>query len=171
MFNGPGDPASVLTEQEFRGAEIFGVQTEGISPPGICVSCHKRIAQTNEWQANNGLDAVPSDPGALDEAIRRDGSIGVFRAASLRNIAVTAPYMHDGRFATLREVIDHYDHGIQDSPNLDLFLRDLNSGAPMRLNLTEEDKQALEAFLRTLTDDEFLTDPKFSDPFAPLPPE
>ena len=93
MFNGPGDPASVLTAQEFRGAEIFGVQTEGISPPGICVSCHKRIAQTNEWQANNGLDAVPSDPGTLDEAMRRDGSVGVFRAASLRNIAVTAPYM------------------------------------------------------------------------------
>ena len=74
--------------------------------------------------------------------------------------------MHDGRFGTLREVIDHYDHGVQDSPNLDGILRDVH-GVPVRLNLTEEDKRALEAFLNTMTDNEFLSDPKFSDPFEP----
>jgi cytochrome c peroxidase len=74
--------------------------------------------------------------------------------------------MHDGRFNALREVIDHYDHGIQDSDNLDGILRDFDF-KPRRMNFTEEDKNALEAFLRTFTDDEFLNDPKFSDPFAP----
>ncbi len=158
MENEPADPGSVLTAQELRGAEIFA-----FGGVGRCGVCHVNRAHTNEWQANNGLDVEPSDPGTLDPAMQRDGSVGVFRAASLRNIAVTAPYMHDGRFATLREVIDHYDHGIQASPNLDSILRD--GDAPMRLNLSEEDKLALEAFLLALTDDAFLTAPKFSDPF------
>jgi cytochrome c peroxidase len=72
--------------------------------------------------------------------------------------------MHDGRFATLREVIEHYNSGVKDSPDLDAVLRD-SGGAVRRLNLTEADKDALEAFLRTLTDQPFLDDPKFSDPF------
>jgi cytochrome c peroxidase len=72
--------------------------------------------------------------------------------------------MHDGRFATLRDVIDHYDHGIVDSRNLDGQLRD-STGAVRRMNLSEEDKQALEAFLDTYTDSAMLADPKFKDPF------
>ena len=103
---------------------------------------------------------------AQNQALQRDGTTGIFKAASLRNIALTAPYMHDGRFNTLREVIDHYDHGIKESPNLDAILRDVNF-QPRRMNFTEADKDALEAFLRTFTDDEFLNDPKFSDPFDP----
>src|SRR5258706_4896237 len=86
------------------------------------------------------------------------------RAASLRNIALTAPYMHDGRFATLREVIDHYDHGIVASANLDSILKDA-TGAPRRMNLSDADKAALEAFLNTFTDAPMLADPKFMDPF------
>jgi cytochrome c peroxidase len=159
MTNTAPDPAAVLTAQELRGLDIFKGST-GIA----CASCHEVAAQTNVWQANNGLDAVPADVGTQVPALQRNGSIGVFRAASLRNIAVTAPYMHDGRFATLRDVIDHYDHGIVDSPSLDAGLRDL-SGNPRRMNLSEEDKQALEAFLQTLTDNLELSDPKFSDPF------
>jgi len=72
--------------------------------------------------------------------------------------------MHDGRFATLRDVIDHYDHGIVASRDLDATLKDVN-GVPRQMNLSEADKQALDAFLNTLTDTAFLTDPKFSDPF------
>jgi cytochrome c peroxidase len=157
MTNGPGDPASVLNAQELQGMQIYLAR---------CATCHESSANTNVWQANNGLDAVPTDPGTLNPAFQRNGSIGVFRAASLRNIAVSAPYMHDGRFATLREVIDHYDSGIQDSPNLDPILRD-SMGAPWQLHLSDSDKAALEAFLDTFTDTAFLTDPKFSDPFPP----
>jgi cytochrome c peroxidase len=160
-FNGPGDPGSVLTPQELRGFEIYDDNGRR-----RCNLCHETHGGANEWQANNGLDLVPEDPGVQDVALMQSSSTGVFRAAALRNIAVTGPYMHDGRFATLREVIDHYDHGVQDSPDLDSFLRDgLTTGLPHRLNLSEEDKDALEAFLRTMTDDAFLADPKFSDPF------
>lgn len=151
------EPSTVLDAQELRGLEIF-------QNVGNCTSCHEINRQINNWWANNGIDEVPLDPGTLDLALRRDGSIGVFRAASLRNVSVSAPYMHDGRFATLREVIEHYDHGVKNSQNLDGILRDVDR-APRRMNLSEPDKDALEAFLRTFTDDEFLTDPKFSDPF------
>ena len=89
---------------------------------------------------------------------------GRFRIPSLRNIALTAPYMHDGRFATLGEVIDHYDHGIQAHPALDKNLRN-NDGTPKRMNLNPLEKQALIAFLNTLTDETVLTDQRFSNPF------
>ena len=160
MENVPFDPAPVLTAQEMRGFQLFDD-----NPRTRCNSCHDLRLGTNVWQANNGLDVVPTDPGTLDEALRRDGSVGVFRAASLRNIAVTGPYMHDGRFATLRDVLNHYDHGVQDGPNLDGILRDLQGG-PIRMNFTEDEKDDLEAFFRTMTDDAFLTDRKFSDPFV-----
>lgn len=143
------NPALVFTVEELRGQFLF----DGLR----CNSCHVRITHI-AGASNNGLDTNPVDPGAGD---------GDFRPSSLRNIGVTAPYMHDGRFSTLREVIDHYDHGVQDSANLDSRLREPGPGlgAPLRLNLSEADKLALEAFLHTLTDQEFLTDPKFSDPF------
>jgi cytochrome c peroxidase len=139
-----------LTAQEARGRAIFNSGDQF-----ACAQCHSLPAGSNIWLANNGLDAGFTDPGVGN---------GRFRPASLHNIALTAPYMHDGRFATLREVIDHYDHGVKDSPDLDSLLRD-NSGQPVRLNLSDQDKNALEAFLRTLTDDAMLADPKFADPF------
>ena len=159
MTNVPPDPTQVLNAQELRGLDIFK-GSAGIT----CSLCHEIQAQTNVWQANNGLDQVPTDPGTQVPALQRNGARGVFRAASLRNIALTGPYMHDGRFATLREVIDHYDHGIVQSPDLDPILVD-TTGAPRLMNLSDADKDALEAFLRTFTDDEMLADPKFSDPF------
>jgi len=159
ITNGGSPTAPLFTAQEQRGFEIFS-GAAGIQ----CTSCHDVNAQTNIWQANNGLDAVPLDPGTQILALQRDGSRGVFRAAALRNVAVSSPYMHDGRFATLRDVIDHYDHGIVASRDLDATLKDVN-GVPRQMNLSEADKQALEAFLNTLTDTAFLTDPKFSDPF------
>ncbi len=160
-FNGPGDPGSVLTPQELRGFQIYDDNGRR-----RCNLCHELHGGANEWQANNGLDLIPADPGVQNVALMQGSATGVFRAAALRNIAVTGPYMHDGRFATLRDVVNHYDHGVQDTPDLDSTLRDvLTTNLPTRLNLSEEDKDALEAFLRTMTDDAFLTDPKFSDPF------
>jgi cytochrome c peroxidase len=158
MTNEPIDCGLVLDAQEMRGLEIF----RGLGNQN-CEMCHGLPAAANVWQANNGIDDVVTDPGTTIPALQRDGSLGVFRPAALRNIALTAPYMHDGRFATLREVIDHYDHGIKDSPNLDALLR--RNGAPLRLNLIDADKDALEAFLRTLTDEEMIADPRFADPF------
>jgi cytochrome c peroxidase len=138
-------PELVLTSQELRGAEIFDAK---------CSRCHERGAQTLDTSANNGLDLTPSDPGAGG---------GRFRAASLRNVAVTAPYMHDGRFDTLREVIEHYSSGVVAGPLLDPRMSGMAATEPV--NLTQDDKDALEAFLKTFTDQHFLSDPKFSDPF------
>jgi cytochrome c peroxidase len=72
--------------------------------------------------------------------------------------------MHDGRFATLREVVEHYDHGVKSTPHLARLLQDAQGG-PRRMNLTEEQKEGLIAFLHAMTDEQFLRDPRFSDPF------
>ncbi|MGI8907657.1 MAG: hypothetical protein ACR2IE_14340 [Candidatus Sumerlaeaceae bacterium] len=72
---------------------------------------------------------------------------------SLRNVALTAPYMHDGRFKTLEEIVDHYDHGVTETETLDPSIA--KHGGPMQLSA--EDKKALIAFLRTLTDEQFVT--------------
>ena len=153
----PLDPATVFTPAEDRGAHLFTsfyTPTEQLQP-GACFQCHRTHVQLMDRPSNDGLDVQSADP----------GNEGKFRTASLRNIAVSGPYMHDGRFATLREVIEHYDHGIQDSPQLSPELREIPDGLALRLNLSESDKDALEAFLNTLTDTAFLSDPRFSNPF------
>ena len=132
------DYAVVFDAREMRGLEIF-TGAGGIQ----CNRCHELPAATNVWQANNGLDAQPTDLGIRSVWLRRNGQDGMFRPAALRNIALSAPYMHDGRFSTLREVIDHYDHDIKASPDLDSLLRDTNNN-PLRMNLSEADKDALE---------------------------
>jgi cytochrome c peroxidase len=97
---------------------------------------------------------------------RSDASkIGVFKVPSLRNIALTGPYMHDGRFGSLMDVVNHYNSNIQKHDNLDQRLRDWE-GNPWRLNLTETQKESLVAFLETLTDNSLVTDEKFSNPFV-----
>jgi cytochrome c peroxidase len=148
-----------FSAQEARGREIF----QGAARVN-CSACHDVHTGSLLWGANNGVDATPTDPRDRGPLPYRGVAVGVFRAASLKNIALTAPYMHDGRFATLREVIDHYDHGIQPSANLHEKLRDAD-GNPLRMNLSEADKKALEAFLRSFTDQAMIADTKFSDPF------
>ena len=123
---------------------------------GNCLHCHVDRVLTMVDPSNTGLDVESVDPGQGD---------GTFRAASLRNIRHTAPYMHDGRFQSLREVIDHYDTGVKPAQSLSPLLRVRNGDAPRRLNLTERQKRALEAALDTFTDSAMLEDPKFSDPF------
>ncbi len=105
--------------------------------------------------ANIGLDVVYEDNGKED---------GQFKIPSLRNIELTGPYMHDGRFASLEEVVEHYNSGIQDHHNLDKKFKG-DDGLPQRLGLNDTEKDALVAFLKTLTDVSFVTDEKFSDPF------
>ena len=105
--------------------------------------------------ANNGLDVSYSDHGIGNDK---------FRIPSLRNIALTAPYMHDGRFNSLEEVVEHYNSGIQNNINLDKNLRNAD-GSPLRPNLNALEKKAMIAFLHTLTDETVLTEPKYSNPF------
>ncbi len=113
--------------------------------------------------ADIGLDKEYTDVGmgVFDNAL-----VGVFKIPSLRNVALTAPYMHDGRFATLEDVINHYDSGIQRSPNLDFVLQQWDNDEAIRLGLTDVEKSTLVAFLHTLTDLSYMSDERFSDPFG-----
>jgi cytochrome c peroxidase len=137
-----------LTPQEIEGERVF--RQSG------CNACHVGVAQTGEFTFNIGLDAVPTDSGAGE---------GTFKVPSLRNVAVRRRFMHDGRFATLDEVVAFYDSGIQPSARLAPSLR-APDGSPRRLGLTSAERDALVAFLGTLTDSTFLTSPRFSNPFA-----
>lgn len=121
-----------------------------------------------ETAVNNGLDAqIDVGDDGLGDISGRTADKGRFKSPSLRNIAVTGPYMHDGRFTTLLQVIEHYNSGVQAHPNLDVRLRTSPTGpvVPRRLGLSAADVQAIAAFLGTLTDDALLTDATFSDPF------
>jgi len=130
-----------------------------------CENCHhlQQNTYTTEDFKDIGLDANYADlgRGAVTKVTTDNGT---FRVPSLRNVALSAPYMHDGRYKTLSDVIDHYSHGIMNSPNLDPQLRD-STGRAMQMNIPEADKQALIAFLSTLTDFDLVSDPKFSNPF------
>lgn len=142
-----------FTPQEYFGLQLFENQAFR------CVRCHMTDTQILNFPRNNGLDVVYADKGV--GSITGDGfDHGRFKPPSLRNVALTGPYMHDGRFATLRDVLKHYSSGIQSHKNLDPFLPEKG------VNLTASQRDAIEAFLHTLTDQEFINDPKFSDPFA-----
>ena len=112
-------------------------------------------APTVKGTANIGLERIYQDNGKEN---------GKFRIPSLRNVELSGPYMHDGRFNTLEQVIDHYSRGIQPHAHLDENLKD-GQGNPIKLNFSEQEKEALLAFLRTLTDYQFLQDKRFSNPF------
>ena len=128
-----------------------------------CGACHGVIAGApDRLSANNGLDMVYTDKGI--GAISQDPEeYALFKVPTLRNITLTAPYMHDGRFSTIEEVLDHYSSGIQDHPNLSTHLKTGNT--PVQFDFTTEEKQALIAFFHTLTDEKLATYEKFSDPF------
>ena len=146
--NGVANFASTLTPQEIDGERVF--RQSG------CGSCHTTLAQVGDAPHSNGLDAAPVDTGVGG---------GVFKTPSLRNVAVRPRFMHDGRFATLDEVVAFYDSGIQNTPRLDPRLRAAD-GTPKRLGLTAAERDALVAFLGALTDSTFLTSPRFSNPFV-----
>lgn len=149
------ESSGLFSEMEIEGRELFNAN---------CASCHSsNLTEPIFPVANNGLDINYADKGV--------GSIsgeawqnGLFKVPFLRNVALTGPYMHDGRFETLREVIDHYSEGIQDHRNLHPLLRDANNRA-VRMNFTEAQKDALEAFLEMTTDNEVLQAERYSNPF------
>jgi cytochrome c peroxidase len=137
-----------LTDQEMQGLSLFQQH---------CSSCHDGILFTDFSYRNNGLDSIFTDPGRNRITAFID-DLGKFQVPSLRNVAVTAPYMHDARFASLKEVLDHYDGKVLDSPSLDPSLK---KGKRLGIPLEEPDKDAIISFLQTLTDREFLNNPLF----------
>lgn len=146
-----------FTAQENQGRQLFNGR-------GRCLTCHTTAIQIADRPRNNGVDDGTDDDNGVGAANNNPNDNGKFKTPSLRNIALTAPYMHDGRFATLDDVLQFYSNDIQNHPNLDRVLR-TNNG-PRRLNLNANDRAALVAFLNTLTDETFINDPKFSDPFV-----
>jgi cytochrome c peroxidase len=148
-------PLMGFNDSELRGRNLFATN---------CTKCHSPIRTVQEqFMACNGLETSYADAG-LGGVTGRPEDRGVFKSPSLRNIQYSGPYMHDGRFETLNEVLDFYSTGIQDHPNLHPLLRQAD-GTPVRMNFSAQDKQDLIAFLNTMTSMDVLTDDRFSDPF------
>jgi cytochrome c peroxidase len=148
------DDFANFTAQENRGKTLF---------LRVCASCHLPRGQAAHFimlrPRNNGLDAdVRGGDGGVGDVTLRGSQVGLFKSPSLRNVELTAPYMHDGRLATLEDVIDHYSKNVKPHPNVDGRVR-------RRRNFSADQKAALVAFLKTLTDQKFVSDPRFSDPF------
>ena len=146
-----------------RGKSLFFINAE--DGGGGCINCHQAETFISVPQgSNNGLDQNTLKDQGIGEITALAGDQGKFRPPSLRNIAQRAPFMHDGRFATLDEVIDHYSGAIQNHENLGAALKN-KAGKSRRFNFSLRDKYALIEFLETLSDPQLLQDPKFSDPF------
>jgi len=144
-----------LTSEELNGFNVFMDEERG-----DCFHCHgdnnNPLWTDNEFH-NNGLDEIFTDlglGGVNGDPIDR----GKFRSPSIRNLAYTAPYMHDGRFNTLEEVIDHYSEGLKRSATIDPLMKKIDEGG---VGLTPQDKADLKAFLLSLSDPSFLTNPDF----------
>ncbi|MDO6707280.1 cytochrome-c peroxidase [Photobacterium sp. 1_MG-2023] len=151
------DPNPVLSAQEQRGLVLF----EDLN----CTNCHTTMAFVMDRNHNNG-SVSNNNP---DQGV--GGNLaGFFKTGSLRNIAVGAPFFHDGHLPDLMSVIEFYNSGVNNHNNLSPDLRD-RTGRPVRMNLTQADKEALVAFLETLTDEGFLSNPIFSDPFPATTPD
>jgi cytochrome c peroxidase len=153
-----------LTAQEQRGLQLF--VTEHDPKRGLrgadCFHCHGGNLFSNHQFLNNGLKPDANDPGRM-ETTKAESDRNKFKVPSLRNIALTAPYMHDGRFATLEEVIDHYNGPMHRSSTLD---PNLAKHPEAGLALSADDKAALVAFLKTLTDEQFVSAPATTNQFT-----
>ena len=150
-----------LSEEEQRGFELFMTEYDPRREQfgADCFHCHGGPLFQSQTFANNGLDSVFADPGRA-KITGKDSDAGKFATPSLRNIALTAPYMHDGRFATLEEVVEHYTGGMKRSATLDPNLaKHPEGGVP----LDAAEKRALVEFLKTLTDENL-------SPAAPVAP-
>jgi cytochrome c peroxidase len=144
-----------FTDEELLGYELF------FTEEGDCFHCHGGVLFTDNLFHNNGLDEVFSNMG-YGEITGEAVDMGRFKTPTLRNIELTAPYMHDGRYATLEEVVGFYSGGLKFSETIDPLMKNVHQGG---VDLTDEEKSALVAFLKTLTDTSFINNPNFSNPF------
>lgn len=134
-----------LSEKEEVGREVF------FSEKAECFHCHGTVLLTDHKFHDIGLDLEPSDLG-YGATTEKNYDNGKFKTPTLRNVELTSPYMHDGRFKTLEEVVEHYNSGVKKSPNLDPLMQNAR-----QLNLTDEEKEGLVLFLKTFTDTSFIT--------------
>ena len=167
-----------LTEQEELGRKLFMAHpdTKASLRGANCIDCHSQFLTSGfstrfDGFVNNGLDPESELPAGLEEVTGKPEHRGLFKVPTLRNIALTAPYMHDGRFGTLEEVLDHYNEGIELSSTLSPLILEASNlddapGDRVSLNLTAEETAAVIAFLHALTDEGFITDERFSNPFS-----
>ncbi|MCB9340415.1 MAG: c-type cytochrome [Lewinellaceae bacterium] len=138
----------MLGADELEGLEVFEQK---------CAACHSGELFTNQDYRNNGLDTEFDDPGRA-RITESDADLGKFKVPSLRNVALTAPYMHDGRFKTLEEVLEHYSAGVKQSATL---APELQQNGTLGIPLSATEKQRLIDFLKTLTDYDFIQDQRF----------
>jgi cytochrome c peroxidase len=163
------DPFPNFSAQENYGKQQFFGRAR-------CSECHLPETEGKSGAARQSaffqlegplVNGIDSDSDQVDGGVgaftSKESEWGRFKSTSLRNVVLTAPYMHDGRFRTLDQVIEHYNWSVKPHRNLDLRLEDFAANG---LALPEVEKVALAAFLGTLTDQTFITDPKFSDPFT-----
>jgi cytochrome c peroxidase len=173
-FNRAQQGLESLTQAEQTGSNVFFGKAN-------CFQCHHVIKDSMpgpgtgsgygavDFSHNIGLDENYADAGVANVS-HLSSDVGAFMMPVLLNIEFTGPYMHDGRFKTLEEVVEHYNSGIKAHPNLDRFLRQNFSpgGLPVKMNLTQTEKDGLVAFLKTFSDHSIFTDSKFSDPFVAI---
>lgn len=150
----------ILSDEELYGFDTF-FDVDPLVQDGECGHCHNNpLFSTNQYFDNGIQDATSyldyQDVG-LGDISEKKTDYGKMRAPTLRNIALTAPYMHDGRFETLEEVIEHYSSGGHASPNRDVLI--------YQLNLSDQQKEGLLAFLHALTDTSYLENPLVLNPF------
>jgi cytochrome c peroxidase len=146
---------TTLTPEEQNGFDVFMDEAKG-----DCFHCHgsdNNPLWTDNKFHNNGLDATFQDIG-LAEVTGNPNDNGKFKSPSIRNLAFTAPYMHDGRFTTLEEVIAHYSEGLKKSATIDPLMKNVNKGG---VQLSTRDKTDLKAFLLTLSDNDFNSNTAF----------
>jgi cytochrome c peroxidase len=172
-LNGTG----YLTDEEEDGRIMFFDEASVVQvnlPDGQCFHCHGGITLSGNQFFNNGLDEMPDlnnfgdkGRGAISGNVDDNGK---FRSPTLRNIALTAPFMHDGRFSTLDEVMNHYGTHGKNAPNKDPFINQigfkiLGSNPVQHQNLSVEHQKSIIAFLHTLTDTSFINNPDIVSPF------
>ena len=151
---------AAFTSDQQDGHDMF-FDLEPALPDAECNHCHSAPLMTSNNYLNNGLDSAQSYKDFKDygrgKFTKFPSDSGKFKAPSLINIALSAPYMHDGRFKTLEEVVDHYSSGGHGSPNKDVLI--------YNLKLTDRQKKQIIAFLKTLTDTSYYNNPDFFSPF------
>ncbi len=134
-----------------RGSELF------FGEKGDCFHCHGSFNFSDNMFHNNAIDSISTGDEGRFKLTQRSSDMGSFRTPTLRNVALTGPYMHDGRFATLEEVVRHYNSGGKPHPSRDALMRPLG--------LTPREEEDLVEFLKALTDPAFLSDTSLSDPW------